>query len=591
MSRRAAWIVVCSVAGCADPGAGDRAMGDGLAGTRDAPYDGASSSIEQAATVCADGSTVKGIDVSYYQGSIDWSDVRSDGVRYAFIRASHGTGFVDPKFPTYWQGAKSAGVLRGAYQYFEPDQSATAQADLLVEKIFAGGKTDLPPVIDVESTGGQSAATIKARVGTWMDRVQARLGYKAIIYTGKYFWQDHVGNTSAYDDHALWHPQYTSASCPDIAGAWSDWQHWQFTSTGDVDGIAGDVDINRFNGTLAQLTPNHVPRGALDGTTCARIKGWAQDVDAPNAHLDVKVFFDGVPATGVVRVKTSANVSRNHLCSWIGSCEHGFTIDTPLRFKDNAEHTVRAYAIDRQTGALKKLAGTTTFDCAPPTRPLGAAAGVFRHVPGADAMSAWGLSFNDVAPYTEAQLASYERAAAWPETPRLVRKETGTVVFVVDGDVRRAVPGVDAMHAWGFANADVEVLPGSEVTAIPLGTPLPEAPFLLRVSGASTVWLLDAKPTESDASTAAPVSAPDELDMDEPMGLAEDVPVIEEEDDDARFVAGSEEPDEAGEDDEGGCAQTPASDVGLVACAALTTLAARRARRGNRRARPSLAGG
>ncbi len=225
------------------------AMGDTLR-----LLDTAHSETEQAATVCAGGSTLFGIDVSYYQGTINWTSAKSDGVKYAIIRVSDGTTFEDPKFTSNWSGAHAAGVLRGAYQFFRPGQSINAQADLMIEKLNGVGAADLPPVIDVEATDGVADATIATRVGQWLDRVESATGLRPIIYTGKYFWQDNVGNSQAYDDYPLWHAQYTSAACPNIADAWADWAFWQYSSTGSVSGISGDVDMNRFNGGLAGLT-------------------------------------------------------------------------------------------------------------------------------------------------------------------------------------------------------------------------------------------------------------------------------------------------------------------------------------------------
>src|SRR4051812_45874576 len=76
--------------------------------------------LEQDATVCGVGPTVKGIDVSYYQGTINWASVKGAGVQYAFIRVSDGTTFEDPKFDTYWAGSRGAGIVHGAYQFFRP---------------------------------------------------------------------------------------------------------------------------------------------------------------------------------------------------------------------------------------------------------------------------------------------------------------------------------------------------------------------------------------------------------------------------------------------------------------------------------------
>lgn len=213
----------------------------------------AEETVDQAATVCGVGPTVKGIDVSYYQGTINWTAVKNDGVTYAFIRVSDGLNTLDSKFSANWSGSRGAGIYHGAYQFFRPSQDPIAQADLLLSKI---GNTiaadDLPPVIDVEATDGKTPAQVAAGVHAWVEHVTQALGRRPIIYTGKYFWQDNVGDA---DETAspLWHAQYTSAACPNIADAWPDWAIWQYSSSGSVAGISGNVDMDRWNGDLASL--------------------------------------------------------------------------------------------------------------------------------------------------------------------------------------------------------------------------------------------------------------------------------------------------------------------------------------------------
>ena len=205
------------------------------------------------ARVCASGPTTPGIDVSYYESPINWTAVRNSGIRFAFIRVSDGTGFHDPKFASYWTAAKAAGVIRGAYQFFRPNQSITAQADLLINAL-GGTYTpgDLPPVIDVEVTGSVSPATLAADVRVWVNRVKAALGVDPIVYTGKYFWRDQVGGNTSFVSNSLWIAQYTSL-CPDLPAPWATWTFWQNTSTGTVPGISGGLDLDKFNGTPDQL--------------------------------------------------------------------------------------------------------------------------------------------------------------------------------------------------------------------------------------------------------------------------------------------------------------------------------------------------
>ncbi len=236
-----------AAAACAPPS--DSAMGN-LASLDARSPGSATQAIQE---VCPDGETTYGIDVSYYQGNIDWQAVRDDGVRFAFIRVSDGTGFEDPKFQQNWEGARAAGILRGVYQFFRSDDDPIAQADLLLAHMGTLEPDDLPPVADVESTDGVGNAARVDKLRTWLDRVEQGSGARPIIYTGGYFWQDNVG-TAEFNDHLLWHAGYTGGTCPStVANQWTDWTFWQFGSTGTVAGIDGDVDENRFNGSFDDL--------------------------------------------------------------------------------------------------------------------------------------------------------------------------------------------------------------------------------------------------------------------------------------------------------------------------------------------------
>lgn len=253
------WVALLALGlvACGDDLGEDLAMGDGL---RQAT---ALEVLEQGLQVCGDGPTVFGIDVSKWQGDPDWNAIAGAGVRYAFIRVSDGLRYEDRKFARNWAEAGRVGILRGAYQFFRPGQDAVEQADYLIARIRAEGPMDLPPVIDVEATDGLNAGAVEAAVGRWIDRVESTLGVRPIIYSGKYFWQDNVGNTRRFADYPLWHAQYTGAACPNIADAWPRWTFWQYSSSGRVAGVDGDVDVNRFNGDEAALAALAVGDGPL----------------------------------------------------------------------------------------------------------------------------------------------------------------------------------------------------------------------------------------------------------------------------------------------------------------------------------------
>ena len=147
-----------------------------------------------------------------------------------------------------------AGVLHGAYQYFEPAQDPIAQADMLLSKIGGAlAPDDLPPVIDVEATGGLSPSQVAAKVKQWVDHVTAAIGRPPIVYAGLYSWPTLTGGANVTTS-PLWIAQYTTAACPDIPDPWTRWLFWQHSDTGVVDGVtSSQLDLDVFNGTMEDL--------------------------------------------------------------------------------------------------------------------------------------------------------------------------------------------------------------------------------------------------------------------------------------------------------------------------------------------------
>ena len=205
-----------------------------------------------ALSVCSKGPTVAGVDVSYYQGNVDWTAVKKAGKAFAIARVSDGTGFTDPDFQKNWKGMKAAGLIRGVYQFFRPNQDPIAQADLLLSELKAAGgleTDDLQPVMDMEVSGGLGPSAIQANMQKWLTYVEGKTGRKPIIYTAA-FMSGNVG--TGFVKYPLWVANY-GVSCPTMPSNWTQWVMWQSGSTGSVAGISGNVDVNVFNGTLADL--------------------------------------------------------------------------------------------------------------------------------------------------------------------------------------------------------------------------------------------------------------------------------------------------------------------------------------------------
>jgi lysozyme len=229
--------------------------------------DNACSGAGQALTVCAKGTVTKGVDVSVYQGTVNWTQVKSAGMTFAIVRVSDGTGTLDTTFATNWKGTKAAGLVRGVYQFFEPGEDPTKQANLLISQVTAAGgfdAADLPPVMDIETTGGQTDATIQANMQTWLSAITKATGAKPLIYTNLNT-SSHFGGK--FGSYPLWVASW-GASCPTMPSGWSQWQFWQYADNGIVNGISGNVDHDEFNGSLADLkawanpTPPQTDAGA-----------------------------------------------------------------------------------------------------------------------------------------------------------------------------------------------------------------------------------------------------------------------------------------------------------------------------------------
>ncbi len=218
----------------------------------------------EAVTVCPTGSTVKGVDVSVFQGTVGWAQVKAAGNDFAIARISDGS-FLDTEFATNWSGMKSADLVRGAYQYFEPGQDPMAQATIVISAVGMLGAGDLPVTADMETTGGQSAATIAANLQTWAAAVQAGTGKVPMIYTAEGYWNSDVAS-SAFANNPLWVANW-GVACPSMPTGWSGWEVWQDSDSGSVSGISGAVDTDQFNGTLAQLQA--FAGGSSDGGVAA----------------------------------------------------------------------------------------------------------------------------------------------------------------------------------------------------------------------------------------------------------------------------------------------------------------------------------
>ncbi len=191
-----------------------------------------------------------GIDVSHHNGKIDWAKVAAGPSNFVFMKATEKDNFVSPAFAGNWAAAK--GLKRGAYHFFRPGVSGAAQAAYFLSK-YSPRKGDLLPALDLEDFDGSSKAAFLSEVRAWIGVVSAAIGDKLpFIYTSASFWKK-IGNPGSFGGHPLWVAHYTNAASPNVPNGWSDYTIWQYSDSGDVDGIKSGCDVNLFNGPPAQL--------------------------------------------------------------------------------------------------------------------------------------------------------------------------------------------------------------------------------------------------------------------------------------------------------------------------------------------------
>jgi lysozyme len=194
---------------------------------------------------------VQGIDVSRWQGKIDWASVAASGKRFAFIKATEGGDHLDPRFNENWHGAKQAGIARGAYHFMFWCRPAADQARWF-KQIVPNDPDALPPVLDVEwnnesKTCPQNIDKEKAlaKIQHMLHEMERYTGKRPIIYTDINFHNDIL--EGEFLDYPHW--IRSTAAEPHVRYRDRKWTVWQYTTTGRVPGISGDVDRNAFYGS------------------------------------------------------------------------------------------------------------------------------------------------------------------------------------------------------------------------------------------------------------------------------------------------------------------------------------------------------
>jgi lysozyme len=202
------------------------------------------------------GHSVRGVDVSRYQTHVEWPAVRKNNIAFAFIKATEGFHRQDNLFAAHWEESGAAGVRRGAYHFYRPNQLPLLQA-LNFIRVVRLAPGDLPPVLDVEKLGDTRPEKLREGVQIWLDVVEKHFDAKPILYTNYDFYRKYL--EGYFDEYPLWIAHYQVPRLRMAPGPRQKLKFWQHTDRGAVEGIQGRVDCNVFYGSPAELQQLCIP--------------------------------------------------------------------------------------------------------------------------------------------------------------------------------------------------------------------------------------------------------------------------------------------------------------------------------------------
>ena len=200
-----------------------------------------------------DGYEIHGIDISHYQGDIDWNKLKmakigNSPVKFILIKSTEGSNQLDENFNDNFYQAREYGFIRGAYHFWS-NKSTPRQQDYYFLKQVHLEDGDLPPVLDVEhKPKDKSNEEFQRDVLTWLHIVEDKYHVKPILYTYYKFKEAYL-NTPVFDDYPYWIAHYYVEKVA-YKGPWKFWQH---TDVGKLPGIKGYVDFNIYNGSYYDL--------------------------------------------------------------------------------------------------------------------------------------------------------------------------------------------------------------------------------------------------------------------------------------------------------------------------------------------------
>jgi lysozyme len=186
---------------------------------------------------------VSGVDLSKWQGDVDFKKIKGAGKAYVFIRATLGKTYADLDYKRNIQKSRAAGLATGSYHFYMTDDKPLDQfANFSKHVSLQIG--DLPPVVDIEKLNKNNLPNTAAKLKIFLNLMEKKYGVKPIIYSGEYFANKYL---QGFSDYPLWLAEYNKDKIPQLPLDWKHWTFWQYSQNGTVAGVEGKIDLNRFN--------------------------------------------------------------------------------------------------------------------------------------------------------------------------------------------------------------------------------------------------------------------------------------------------------------------------------------------------------
>ena len=197
----------------------------------------------------------QGVDVSHWQGQIDWAKVKAAGYSFAIMKATEGTGMIDDTLAVNVVGARDTGIAVGAYHFCRASNVSEAIAEAQVfgnvlDSLGGIAAIDIPPILDIETVHAKTKENITAVCHAWLNEVEKRFNVRPIIYAARSFIDDYLDESLS--TYPLWLAAYNTDNLTDRNG-WSEWTFLQTTDKGVVPGINGYCDLNEYKGSVEEL--------------------------------------------------------------------------------------------------------------------------------------------------------------------------------------------------------------------------------------------------------------------------------------------------------------------------------------------------